>query len=365
MTRGRGKQKRVAAALVALGLCACSRKEPPAVAKTATTAHAARASGAGKDGTSAENSPVPSPSSLAGVNANVAMVSASANATPHGSSGTSTGGILPAEERTWTFESPALGSVPVVVVLPPRRADERFPVLIAMHGRGEALKGPARGARGWVDDYRIGKALARLQQPPLSSADFLSFVTKERLDRINRALGERPYRGLVLAFPYTPDVLQGESFFEGATPLGELFVRELIPRLYRETPAIGSAATTGIDGVSLGGRAAYSVGLLRPEAFGVVGALQAAFDLEEVPLLLAQARAAQRKHPKIAFRLLTSQKDYFREPDSAIARAFSRAGLPMTFDIVEGPHDYDFNRGPGAIEMLVFHDRALRGDPPP
>jgi enterochelin esterase-like enzyme len=188
-------------------------------------------------------------------------------------------------------------------------------------------------------------------------------VTKERLERINRALGERPYRGLVLAFPYTPDVLQGESFFEGAAPLAELFVRELIPRLYRETPAIGTPVTTGIDGVSLGGRAAYSVGLLRPEAFGVIGALQAAFDVEEVPLLLAQARTAQRKQPKLAFRLLTSHKDYFREPDSAIARAFSQAGLPMTFDIVEGPHDYDFNRGPGAIEMLLFHDRALRGEP--
>ncbi len=53
-----------------------------------------------------------------------------------------------------------------VVVLPERRADERFPVLVTMHGRGEALKGPDRGARGWVDDYALRRAIDRLAQPP-------------------------------------------------------------------------------------------------------------------------------------------------------------------------------------------------------
>jgi hypothetical protein len=30
--------------------------------------------------------------------------------------------------------------------------------------------------------------------------------------------------------------------------------------------------------------------------------------------------------------------------------------------VVPGPHDYPFNRGPGAIEMLLWHDRVLRGE---
>ena len=30
-----------------------------------------------------------------------------------------------------------------------------------------------------------------------------------------------------------------------------------------------------------------------------------------------------------------------------------------------GPHDYVFNQGPGGVEMLLFHDRALRGEPSP
>ena len=33
--------------------------------------------------------------------------------------------------------------------------------------------------------------------------------------------------------------------------------------------------------------------------------------------------------------------------------------------VVTGPHDYAFNRGPGAIEMLAYHDRVLRGEAPP
>jgi len=33
--------------------------------------------------------------------------------------------------------------------------------------------------------------------------------------------------------------------------------------------------------------------------------------------------------------------------------------------VVTGPHDYAFNRGPGALEMLAYHDRVLRGADPP
>ena len=29
------------------------------------------------------------------------------------------------------------------------------------------------------------------------------------------------------------------------------------------------------------------------------------------------------------------------------------------FADIPGPHDYPFNRGPGAIELLLWHDRVL------
>jgi len=35
------------------------------------------------------------------------------------------------------------------------------------------------------------------------------------------------------------------------------------------------------------------------------------------------------------------------------------------FALVVGTHSYQFNRGPGALEMLLFHSRVLRGQPAP
>jgi enterochelin esterase-like enzyme len=135
-----------------------------------------------------------------------------------------------------------------------------------------------------------------------------------------------------------------------------------LPRVYRETPAVGSAESTGIDGVSLGGRASILVGLLRPEAFGAVAALQAAFDSADATELTRRAKAARAKNPKLALRLLTSEGDFFLHSTKTISTAFSDAGIDHDFVLIPGPHDYPFNRGPGVYEMLLFHDRALRGE---
>jgi hypothetical protein len=43
----------------------------------------------------------------------------------------------------------------------------------------------------------------------------------------------------------------------------------------------------------------------------------------------------------------------------------TQANIAHEFKLLTGPHDYVFNRGPGAVEMLLFHDRALRGRPAP
>jgi iron(III)-salmochelin esterase len=273
--------------------------------------------------------------------------------------------LLPAQEFTWTYNSTPVGKMNVVVLLPVRRTDQKLPVLLTMHGRGEAMKGPERGARGWVDDYELSKVIARLAKPPLTRDDFKSFVKAERLARLNAALQEHPYRGMVIVCPYTPDMLTGDDPFGKAPPLAKFLVDELLPRVYRETPALGTVATTAIDGISLGGRAAFSVGLLRPAAFGVISGLQAAFHADQAENIGERAVRARGVNPHLVFRLLTSQDDFFLDADTAIARALQARGLKTYFDVVQGPHDYDFNRGPGAIEMLLFHDRVLRGEPPP
>jgi enterochelin esterase-like enzyme len=269
---------------------------------------------------------------------------------------------LPAEELTWVWESSPIGKMIAVVVLPERGPGDRFPVLITMHGRGEALKGPERGARGWVDDYALGRALRRLADPPLVPLDFEGHVTADRLEILNQALAAKAYRGLIVVCPYTPDMLAGDAPFERAPPLAAFLAGTLLPRVFKETPALGTRESTGIDGVSLGGRAALTSGLLRPDAFGTVAGIQPAFDRKDAAEITARTRAARQRYPDLRLRLLTSEGDFFLRSTRAIDAALTSASVEHDLLVVPGPHDYEFNRGPGAIEMLFFHDRALRGD---
>jgi len=264
------------------------------------------------------------------------------------------------EELTWTFDQTAFGRIDVVVVLPDRLPNERFPVLIALHGRGEAMKGPVRGARGWVDDYLLGRAIRRLSMPPLEQRDFEGLAEPKRLKSINEELRTRAYQGLVVICPYTPDVLTGERPFDRAVPFARFLVNTLLPRARRELPVINSVSATGIDGVSLGGRLALLSGLFEPASFGAVATLQAAFDTSDATRLAAMAVNAKKANPRLKFRLLTSDEDYFLNANRAISAAFTQAQVEHQLVVVAGPHDYIFNRGPGAIEMLLFHDRALR-----
>ncbi|MCC6215825.1 MAG: esterase [Polyangiaceae bacterium] len=296
----------------------------------------------------------------AGPRGNPPRASASASASPSAAASTGSGARAPAEERTWIWETSAVGRMHVVVSLPPRRVGERFPVLIAFHGRGEAQKGAARGARGWIDDYGLPRALQRLVAPPLTASDLMEVGDEELLSKLNADLRREPYRGLVVVTPYTPDILAGDRAFSRAEPLARFVVDELLPRVRSETPCLEGAARVGLDGVSLGGRAALLVGLARPESFGAVGTLQPAFDSADAPDLARRAQRARERNPTLSLRLLTSRADFFLLSTRAISSAFTALGVHHELRVVPGPHDYEFNRGPGVYEMLLFHDRALR-----
>src|SRR5581483_3179164 len=98
----------------------------------------------------------------------------------------------------WTMD-PWPGGPATVKVLVPTWGD-KHPLVIALHGRGEALKGPARGASGWPDDYAMLRAYERLRHPPLVDADFEGLSDPSRL----AAMNTRKFEGLVVACPYVP-----------------------------------------------------------------------------------------------------------------------------------------------------------------
>jgi hypothetical protein len=257
----------------------------------------------------------------------------------------------------WTFEG-AVSSRAAVLVPTWGGESARFPVLVALHGRGEARKSPAEGALGWPRDYALARAFERVCAPPLQAIDFEGFVDATRLERLNRLLAANAFAGLIVACPYLPDLDLADD--DAVAAFGQFVTRVLLPRVRRELPARTEAAATGIDGVSLGGAVALAVGLDDAAAFGAVGTLQPAIDAHDAARWTARAQAARRVNPALAIRLLTSDGDYFRDAVRATSAAFDKAALVHDFDQVVGPHDYPFNRGPGSIEMLMWHDRALR-----
>ena len=262
-----------------------------------------------------------------------------------------------AQVLEWSFGGDASPEARASVVLPPLRPGERTPLLIALHGRGEARKGPELGALGWPHDYALPRAARRLRSPPLQAADFEGFVAPKRLAEHNARLARSPYRGLVVVCPYLPDL-------DLKSPLalrdyGDYLKHTVLPRARRELPVLPGRASTGIDGVSLGGIVSLRAGLAHPEEYACVGSLQAAIDDPWIPELVEALRAARAREPSLKLRLLTSDRDYFRRVITATSQALRAASLDHEYLLVPGPHDYPFNRGPGALEMLLWHDLQL------
>lgn len=248
-----------------------------------------------------------------------------------------------------------------VVILPPAEATlgARYPLLIALHGRGESVKGSARGHWGWPRDYAMTRAGQRLAAPPLTSADYEGLVTPERLARVNARLRERPFRGLVVVCPYLPDFDWSRPPRATITDYAQFLIDELLPKARRELPVHAAAAATGIDGVSLGGCMALRVGFRFAEQFGAVGSLQGALNPSQVDELVAMAVAARKQNPALSLRVATSKDDAFVNSNRALGQALATAGVPRDFEDHMGHHDYQWNRGPGSFELLLFHDRAL------
>jgi hypothetical protein len=256
-----------------------------------------------------------------------------------------------AELVEWSFS----GVTTRAAILKPENVQNtRVPVLVALHGRGEALKGPERGALGWPNDYNLTKALTRVCAPPLVANDFEGLVEDAHLAEMNAELAQHPWRGLVVVCPWVPDLdLRKDSEL---IDYGRFVVETILPRVVKEMPA---SSSTGIDGVSLGGAVALRAGLAFPQTFAAVGALQPAIDDARVTDLVDLARVARSKRAGLALRLTTSHEDYYRDVTHSLSNAWRRIGVTHDFAELPGPHDYVFNRGPGAYEMLLWHARVL------
>jgi enterochelin esterase-like enzyme len=260
------------------------------------------------------------------------------------------------EVLEWPMVNEMGGAKRATVLLPqPIPAGVKLPVLVALHGLGETID-PMTGARAWPKSYALEAAYNRMLDPPLHPEDLQGLVTSERLTEINDSLAKRELGGVIVVCPYLPKDIGG------GTPM-ELYAKwigdRLLPRVRSELPALDTTAATGIDGVSLGGWSALRIGMLRPDLFGAVGALQPAVnDLAQVDWAVQLLSQGLKGRP---FRFITSTEDMYRLTLTELDKRLTAKGIAHEFAITPGPHDYPWNKGPGAVEMLLWHDRVLRG----
>jgi hypothetical protein len=244
-----------------------------------------------------------------------------------------------------------VGGKPVTVLLP-SSGNGPWPVVYLMGGMGELSRGEAVSAASWVEDYAIATVVGALEAGRLTSATFRGLVTTSALASYQRRV-RHGWGGLVLVGLPAPVDLTRE--FE------RYVVETVIPWAERSLPIRPGAAYRGIDGVSLGGRHALRIGFGNPELFRSVGAVQGAVRGRQAPLLaLVQSRREGCR--RLAVNLVTSDGDGYRGAIRTFARSLRRERLSVRLADLTGPHDYVFNRGPGAIDLLLFHDGVLNGN---
>jgi enterochelin esterase-like enzyme len=261
----------------------------------------------------------------------------------------------------WPLPGDAKLARRAVVLVPTHlKRGERVPLLIALHGLAETAN-EELGAYAWVKKYGIGDGYAHARAPETITREGLgNMATPARVSELRSALFGNAFRGMVIACPYTPNIWKAmatpDLVLDGYAPW--LF-DVLLPRLRAETPMILETKSIGLDGVSLGGYASLGIGVRKMDAIGALGCVQAAVSAADADKWSDRIVHAMKTHGPRPLHLLTSTADPFREPVEALSAALKKRSVAHTFRLAIGPHDQPFLRGPGSLEMLLWHDRNL------
>ncbi len=266
---------------------------------------------------------------------------------------------VPLRLHELTIESEALGPIPVLVRVPAHASNAQLPVLFMLHGRGEAVKGPTRGVRAFLDDYgleRVWSWLSSNTHAPLPDGS----ITDGYRDVVVKRLAQQPFRGMIVVMPYLPDRFRAAEAFAQATPYADV-LRQTARRLRESFPVSPEVARWGLDGISLGGRVALACGPALSDVFGAIGGVQAAIDEREFTTLLAPMLAQKRQSAQ-RYSLATSEQDYYRSVLEAFHDRLTQDHLAHSFTVLPGDHSYAFNRGPGLAYLLLTYDALLNPD---
>ena len=259
----------------------------------------------------------------------------------------------------WTFEATRPFVHRAMILAPTHLApDERVPVLVLLHGLGEAKEGAKTGTFAWLERYGVGSSYARLRKPPLASVEKRHDLTEARAATLNDELALHPFKGLVLVCPFTPNVWSYKSTDGALDALSAFVTGDLLDRVAKEVPS-ADLARVGIDGCSLGGYVSLELFARRPERYASFGVVQPAIGSRSVEGYADMLARAAAKSP-LAVHVESSKGDPYLRVSEELAKALGERKMTPDFIAPPGPHDQPFLRDVGSLEMLLWHDRALR-----
>ena len=131
---------------------------------------------------------------------------------------------------------------------PGRASAGRLPIVVALHGAGEARRGPDRGFLGWISDYQLPRAFGALRRQRLTAADYGDMVREDHLASRNRALRRRRFGDLLVVTPYTPDLMAEPAGSDAIQAYGDWLAGPLLDAVRREVPS----AARGRAGTEIG-----------------------------------------------------------------------------------------------------------------
>ncbi len=247
------------------------------------------------------------------------------------------------------------------VLLLPRHlgAGERAPLLVLLHGRGEA-DDPKTGARAWVERYGLAAAYERLRRAPVTRRSRRGEWTDARLNEVNASLAARPFGGCVVACPFTPNVFASRPSGAMLDDYALWLTESLIPLVQREAP-VAPDRLPSLDGCSMGGAVGLEVFLRHPERFGAWGGVQAAFGERRAAGHAERLSAALDRAGPRPIHLLTSTGDAFLRGNRSLATALAARRVEHELRVLPGPHDQPWLREAGTLEMLLWHERHFDG----
>jgi predicted esterase len=244
------------------------------------------------------------------------------------------------------------------LLLRPRRLrpGTELGLLVLLHGLGETGN-ELLGIHAWGERYGLVRAYERLRRPPVTRLlPRQRYLTDQRLDELNQTLAARPFRGLCLVCPVTPNPYRLAPAERTLDRYAAWLIDVLLPAVRRRAPL---AKRVGIDGCSLGGYVAIEVFLRKSSEFATVGSVQGAWGAGQGRRYAERmAEVLARVGPR-PIHIETSQGDPYREPNQVFSRRLTELGVPHTFTMPPGPHDQPWLREVGTPEMLLWHERKL------